>query len=294
MPRHPVKTPTPKSNEMEEREPTPQEVAQVAGAVGLTDQPAPPLIPYAGDREENEPDRPEPERKPITPIMDLTSNDEILGRMEAMFERFQAKGAETSGDAQNMMAMAMMTLAEAIKGMKQGQIDAANIIANMQRSTTAPENKFFPDISAFNLRGEKDFKRPTLRCEYFLPWPINPGSAEELTREEVELLNLVRPGEHMVLRADRTKIKIHVHQINKLDSDEPSRVVFNHDTAFNNDYHRLMPYDWIRQIVESNPKTRAAAKAVLTMDEEEALILARQFNDGRVAEANEAVISMGA
>lgn len=292
MTRRIVTTPKAKSNEMEEREGTPEEVAEIAGAVGLVDQPAPPLIPYAGDREEDQPDRPDRPQPSVTPLP--TTLDAITERMEKALAGIETRAKDADSDGQTLLAMAMLQLAEGLKAIKEGQVQAAHIIANMQRATTAPENKFFPDISAFNVRGEKDFKRPTLRCEYFLPWPIKPGAAEELTREEVELLNLVRPGEHMVQRADRTKVKIHVHQINKLDSDDPSRIVFNHDTAFNNDYHRLMPFDWIRQVVESNPKTRAAAQAVLTMEEEEALILARKFNDGREALADEAVVSVGA
>ena len=59
MPKKSTYVPPSKTVEMEERDPTPDEVASVAGAVGLTDQPAPPITPYRGDREDDQPDRPE-------------------------------------------------------------------------------------------------------------------------------------------------------------------------------------------------------------------------------------------
>lgn len=289
-----------KSNEMEDREGTPEEVAAVAATMGgvIDEVVTPP--PYRGDREEDEPDREGPPphvieaQRAAQAALGTITSDDMNAKMLQMLERMEKRLGETEpGQGQDMMAMAMMQLAQAMQGMQKTQIDAANIIAGMQRTTMAPENKFFPAISDFNLRGEKDFPRPQLRCEYFLPWPVKPSASEELTREEVELLNLMVQGEHMVIRADRTRVKVICRIHTKLDSDEPSRVVLNHETAFNNDYHRLMPYDWIRQMVESNPKTRAAAKAVLTMDEEAALIVARKFNNGELAAEGQQVVSVG-
>jgi hypothetical protein len=293
-----------KSNEMEERDSTPEEVAQIAATVGLTDHLADPLPPYRGDREDDEPDREGPPAHVIEAqraaeaaraTMGGVTSDELNARMLKAIESMEKRIAEGNGTAgQEMMALAMMQLAEGLKAMRQGQIDGANIIANMQRSTTSPENKFFPAISVYNPRGDKDFPRPPLRCKYALPWPVEPSAAEELTAEEIELLNLLVTGEHLVIRADRTRIKVICRIHTKLDSDEPSLVVLNHETAFNNDYQRLMPYDWIRQMLESNPKTRAAAKMVLTMEEREALILARKFDDGTLAAPDQQVVSVGA
>lgn len=284
-----------KPNEMEERDATPEEIASVAEQIGVTHAPAPPLVPYQGDREDDQPDRLEPPPAVaaaaaaiVTPVTLDTINERMLKALESIESRSR------DGGASDLLAMAMLQLAEGLKSIKEGQLEAARIVANMQRQTTAPENKFTPDVSVFNPRGEKDFPRPKLRCDYFLPWPIRVSSSEELTREEIELLNLVEAGEHTVVRADGSKVKITAQIYRKYDSDEPSRVVFHHDTAFNNDHHRLMPHDWIRQMVERNPKTSQAAKNVLTMEEEEALIYARKFNDGREAQVGELVVSVGA
>lgn len=286
-----------KPTEMEEREGTDEEVSAIAGAVGLTNAPAPPLVQYAGDREDDQPDRegPPPQVIAAQQAAESLTSTSINERLLKALESLESRAAEGgSNGTSELMAMAMLQLADAMKGIKEGQLQAAQIIANMQRTTMAPENKFHHNISVFNLRGDKDFPRPALRCDYFLPWPIKPSAAEELTREEIELLNLIEAGEHTITRTDRTKVKVLVRIDRKYDSEEPSRVVFQHDTAFNNDYHQLMPHDWIRQMLYSNPKTKAKALQVLTMDEEEALILARQFNDGRQAQAGEAVVSVGA
>lgn len=279
--------------DLEDRTGTDEEVAAIAGAVGMTIAPAPPLTPYRGDREDDQPDRP-PSEAPLPlniPGPEITT-EEVSARLLKALESIETRAKD--GGSSDLLAMAMLQLAEGLKSIKEGQLQAAQIVANMQRSTMAPENRFGPDISAYNPRGEREFPRPRLRCKYFLPWPVDPGAAEEFTREEIQLLNLVEPGEHTILRADRTKIKVLVRIEKKFDSDEPSHVVFHHDTAFNNDYHRLMPHDWIRQLVELHPKSRAAGRAVLTMEEEEALILARKFNDGRDAAVGERVVSIGA
>ncbi len=214
-------------------------------------------------------------------------NDRFTRVLEAMESR-QASGDVASN---NQLAASMLMIAEAMNGFRQAQLQGAQTVADMQRRTVMPENKFFPGISAFNVRGDKDFPRPVLKCEMFLPWPAEEDS---LTREEVELLNLLIPGEYTIRRADRTPIKIQVTVQLKLDSDRPSKLLIHHDTAFNNDNHRLMPYDWIRQMCLSHPAIKAQARAVLTMEDEEALILGRQFNSGQHATEGQAVVSVGA
>ena len=220
----------------------------------------------------------------------VLSPDEFQSRMLKALENLNAR--KDDAGVNSAVATAMMMLAEALQGLKQTTLDAARMQADMQRRVHRPENNFPPDISVFNLRGDKDFKRPRLKCEFFIPWPVT-NDQESLTREELELLNLLTPGEFSVLRSDRTRIKMTVRQINKLDSDAPSRIMINHDTGFNNDNQRLLPFDWMRQLAMANPKIRTAVANVLTMEEEEALILAGKFNDGRVASPEEHLVSVG-
>lgn len=49
--------------------------------------------------------------------------------------------------------------------------------------------------SPFNPRGEKSFPMPRLKCEIYAPWKQEPNH-HNLTREEVELFNLLDPGEY--------------------------------------------------------------------------------------------------
>lgn len=195
-------------------------------------------------------------------------------------------------ESQNvMMATAMTTLAAAIERMAGGQLQGAKIIAEANKKSQRPFNEVAPKISVFNPRGEKDFPKPHLKCKMLLPWEAEEDS---LDREEIELLNLLQAGEYLVLRNDRTKIKITVRIITKLDNDDPSVLMMNHDTAFNNDYHRMLPpmVDILRQMLKQNPRTKNAADAVVTMDEEAAFILAGQLNDGTVPEDGK-LISVG-
>ena len=264
---------TPGNNEMENRDATPDEIAAIVGDVTVV-----PTAPYDPSRDDDADDDP-PRAAPIAAI--------DVERLNAAIKSIESRQSDAHSPD---LAAAIAMLATAISGMQSTQLQAANIQADMQRRATIPENKFPPMISAFNPRGDKDFPRPQLKCEMFIPWPVQN---EACTREEIELLNLLQPGEFYITRTDRSKVKMVVRIEKKLDSEEPSRLFVNHETAFNNDNHRTMPHDWIRQLVRANPKTKAAAAMVLTMDEEVALIEAHQFNDGRTAGTNESVVSVG-
>lgn len=213
--------------------------------------------------------------------------DDLLARLTAAMEVIAASSADASTKDR-----ALDRLAAAFERMASVQLEAADRVANATRIASRPENQVAPNISVYNPRGEKDFPKPPLKCRMLLPWDAEP---ESLTREEVELLNLLRPGEYIVRRNDSTKVKITVRAIYKLDSDDLDILLMNHDTAFNNDNHSLIPpfSELLRQILKQNPKTRTSADQVLTMDEEEALILAGKLNDGSIP-GNGQVISVGA
>lgn len=270
-----------RSNEMDVRDPTPAELAAAAQVE------VPPLTAaYDTARDEDKDDEGYVEPTVATPTLG-DMNARFMDVLEAM-EKRQASGDVSSN---TQLAASMQLIAEAMNGFRQAQLQGAQTVADMQRRTVMPENKFPPNVSAFNPRGDKDFPRPALKCEMLLPWP---AEEESLTREELELLNLLMPGEYTIRRADRTPIKILVTVQLKLDSNQPSKLLIHHDTAFNNDNHRLMPYDWMRQMCLSHPAIKAQAKAVLTMEDEEALILGRQFNNGQHATEGQAVVSVGA
>lgn len=282
MPRTPPNKPEiPKNLVDQDREPTMTDVAGVVGATPTTEgirfdpskNDLPPLVP--GMRNDDELDRPPLESRALemAPVLPATDMERLTRAMESI-------AARNEQSPNSELASAIALLAASLTGLQQSQLQGAQIIAAEQRRNTRPENQFPPSISVFNPRGDKDFPRPPLKCEMFLPWPVWTDQ-ESLTREELELLNLISHSfEVSIMRNDRTKIKMTVKVTTKMDSDEPSKILITHETAFNNDYHRQMPFDWIRQLVTNYAPTKAAAQAVLTMDEELALILAGKLNDG--------------
>lgn len=77
------------------------------------------------------------------------------------------------------------------------------------KRTLPPSNQFAPRCSVFNPQGEKDYPMPALKCEVHMPWQQKPGM-HGLDWEEVELLNLVEPGEYMVELNDGSVVPLNV------------------------------------------------------------------------------------
>lgn len=218
------------------------------------------------------------------PVTEGLSIDERLTRV------LEALAAKQGNDDNN----AIVKLAEAIERMTGSTIEGAKIQARATRVGARHENLVSAGISTLNLRGEKDFPKPPLACEFMIPWLIDYDS---VTREEIELLNLIAtaPGEYPVRRNDGSKVKLIVSAQLTPDSDRLERVIFKHDTAFNNDNHSLMPplTDMLRGMLKSKPHTKKLAEAILTMDAEADLIKDGKLNDGTVPD-DQIVVSMGA
>lgn len=70
------------------------------------------------------------------------------------------------------------------------------------------ENNFPPDISFLNPLGERDNPRPDLKCRII--WAGYEETKEALTREEIELLNRVEPGNYWVTKSDGSKVELKV------------------------------------------------------------------------------------
>jgi len=211
---------------------------------------------------------------------------DLLERLTAALESLSARPQKSTDDA-----TAMQALAAAVEQMTSGHIAGSKLIAEATRRAHRPSNEIAPMISVYNLRGDKDFPKPPLRCDMFMPWPLEP---ESLTREETELLNLLVPGEFPVERNDCSKIVLTVRTTFKLDSTTPDKLFINHDTAFNNDNHRLMPplRRLLRQVLDQGANA-LAGRQVLSMEAEAALIHAGKLNDGTIPD-NRQVVSVGA
>lgn len=95
-------------------------------------------------------------------------------------------------------------LREARKEQPKAQAEAFAKIQN-------PSNVVSSGRSAFNPRGDKldDYQMPRLKCEIHAPWKIHP-EYHGLDREEVELFNLLQPGEYRVELVDGSMAKVDV------------------------------------------------------------------------------------
>lgn len=195
----------------------------------------------------------------------------VMDRLAAALEMMAQKQAASPNDSTVMDMMAK--LASALERVSEASIEGAKIQAAEARRIHRPSNDVVPMISSLNRRGERDFPKPRLKCVMLIPWLADIDS---LTREEVELLNLLQPGDFVIRKMDGTKVKLTVQITYGLDEVTPSRLLMNHETAFNNDNQRWMPplVDMLRQVLKSSKdkNLRAQAAAVLSADEEEAMI----------------------
>lgn len=108
-----------------------------------------------------------------------------------------------SPEAQALFAMQAAMLEE----MKKAREVAPQIQAAAFAKVNDPSNKAAPLISAVNPRGEKDFPMPRLKCEIWAPWRSRPED-HGLDREEVELFNLLEPGEYVIELTDGSPLKV--------------------------------------------------------------------------------------
>ena len=171
----------------------------------------------------------------------------------------------------------MEKLTEAMNRIAQAQTDGSERVAMEMKRSHRPSNELVPLRSVFHPRGRAF--TPPLKCKMAVPWPVN-GDTE--TREEVELLNLLEQGEYKVHRADGTMYVERVVVTKDLNG-KISDLHISNETAFNNDNYKTVPglVDRLRQILKQHAKPiREQAAAVLSMDEEQALIDANQIEVG--------------
>lgn len=66
------------------------------------------------------------------------------------------------------------------------------------KQTKRRSNQFAPLTSPMNYRGEKDYPMAPLKCPMYIPHKVDEANIGGLTREEVDLLNLVEPGDYFI------------------------------------------------------------------------------------------------
>lgn len=201
------------------------------------------------------------------PAIELATNADPIARLAAAMEAIAQRQAGPLGGDTRLMER----LVAVMERVASGQQASANATADAIRKSQDPSNMFAPNVSVFNPRGERDHPRPQLKCKMFLPWE---AEVESLTREEIELLNLLESGEYYIRRNDESRILITIGVSTNPNSGKADRLLMNSETGFNNDYHWLIPplRSMLRQILAQRPATKVAAAAVRTMEDELALI----------------------
>ena len=163
---------------------------------------------------------------------------------------------------QGVIAAALAKLAE----IAQSQTQQTAIIA---KQNAPKNNENGPDTSVFNPRGEKDFPMPKLKCDIFAPYKLDRHGNHGLTREEVELFNLLEPGEFVIEGLDGAPIKVAVRAVKNASTDKLEKLFL--DTLWDEEHFRTMPpaRKWLREVY---PK---ASASIMTMAEEN-----RQIREG--------------
>lgn len=90
------------------------------------------------------------------------------------------------------------------------------------KQTAKKSNAQGPNISPYNLRGEKDFANPLLKCTVDCPSHETP-TYNALDREEIELMNLLEPGDYVIEMVDGSMVPMSVigqrnHETGKIEA----------------------------------------------------------------------------
>lgn len=225
----------------------------------------------------------EPEPAPVAPA--APDPWVVMGQVAAALQAIATKldsPTAAAGTGEQLLAI-QEQLVRTMDRLADANIQGAQIIATETKRAHRPSNEVVPGISVFNRRGSQlpddaeGPRKPPLKCVMLLPWL---AEWESMTREEVELLNLLQPGEFVLKRIDNSKVRVEVRIDYKVDNVTPSRLILRHDTAFNNDNFKLVPplNEMLRQVLKQHDSSiRQRAAAVLTDEEEEALIEAGEL-----------------
>lgn len=219
-----------------------------------------------------------------------------LDRMAAAIEALAKVQAATaaSGGTNDRANELMDKLSSAMVRMAETQLQGSQLIADQTKSIALetkrahrPSNETPINVSVFNRRGTMledhpdpamRYSKPKLKCLMLIPWIVE---WESCTREEVELLNLLQPGEYILKRIDNSKVRVTVAITYGVDNVTPSQLLMTHDTAYGNDQFKLMPAltEILRQVLKQHDMSiRAKAAQVLSDEDEEALIEAGELS----------------
>jgi hypothetical protein len=221
--------------------------------------------------------------------------DQMLTMMDRMTAAFEKLADVQQRNPENQQVNTLLDkLSDAMVRMSETQLQGSQLIADQTTALAVetkkahrPSNEVPRNVSVFNRRGtllgdhpdpDKRYAKPLLKCQMFIPWLVE---WESCNREEVELLNLLEPGEYILKRIDNTRVRVTIRITYGVDEKTPSRLDMGHDTAFGNDQFKLMPAlsNMLRQILKQHDMgVRAKLAKVLSDEDEEALIEAGELS----------------
>lgn len=205
---------------------------------------------------------------------------DVLNRMTAAIEMLAERQAVAPSETNESM---MGTLSKALARLAETQLEGSKMIADETRRAVRPSNEVVPRVSVFNRRGEllgdaDGPRKPLLKCIMMVPWLLE---WESCTREEVELANMLEPGEYMLKLTDNATVKVTCTIDYKVDQVTPSRLLITHETTFNKENFRRVPplADCFRQYLrQHDTEVRKYAAMVMSDEEEDILIQAGQLS----------------
>lgn len=164
-------------------------------------------------------------------------------------------------------------MAALIAALTKAQIDGPKAQAEAFAKIQNPSNVVSTGRSAFNPRGNKldDYQMPELKCEIHAPHPLHPAY-HGLDREEVELFNLLEPGEYRITLTDDSMAKMTVKAIR---NDVTGRIEkMRIESGWTDEHKGKYPGArvWLREILG------AKANGVMTMKQELSLIEAGELS----------------
>lgn len=134
----------------------------------------------------------------------------------------------------------------------------------------ARSNVSHPDVSAFNPLGERDHPRPRFIARkvyqngYELWW-------EQLTTEEIELINKLPPGKSRVTKADGSRIAFEVKEFTTANGDLEKKEIWYQTKGEHMQNHRGL-VDYMREYLgEPDERTRHLSEIARLRAELEAL-----------------------
>lgn len=153
--------------------------------------------------------------------------------------------------------------------------DNSNVQKEQLKQTKKRSNTVGTMRSPYNPRGDKDFPMAPLKCAVHYQFGMT-AELHSLDREEVDLMNLIEPGQYTIKMADKQKQVVCVvgrmndltHRLDEMQFRGPKDEKGNYTGLFTEERKGRFPdtKDILRQILGDK------AKDVMTMEEEEARI----------------------